>query len=181
MRTVAEMRATLERAYKLDFADKPDAYVVGFYERSCASGVRLDAAGNVNGDPDPGDHAHRSAVGSTSAVRTPGEMPNLAGLDLGALKRIAAALGAYDAEVREELGQALLERLRELGADQLADNYAELWADGLGLRVDDDDTDEDAARRRLASASATAYAGRGRSKADALAASSPIAAKRRIR
>jgi hypothetical protein len=183
--TIQQMRATIERAYKTDLSDKPDAFVIGFFETSCRNGIRLDAAGNVIGDPDAGDLAHRTARGANIRVRAPNEMPDLASMDLRAVKAVALAIGSYSDAIRAELASALLDRLRELGADQVADRFAAAWDLG-DLEAPSDDEDERAGDAHRDSeptrcAQPTTFSGRGRSKADVLAAMSPLAAKRRGR
>jgi hypothetical protein len=185
MATIDQMRAAIARAYKLDVSDKSDAFVQGFYNQSCRTGLRLDAAGNVIGDPDAGDLAHRTARGANTRVRSPGEIPDLASMDLRAVKAVALAIGSYSDAIRAELASAVLDRLRELGADQVADSFEAAW--NLGdLEAPSDDEDErsgDAHRdsEPTRCAQPTTFAGRGRSKADVLAAMSPLAAKRRGR
>ena len=130
-----------------------------------------DALGAVQGDPDPDDTAHRAARGANSAVRDPGKMPDVANMTLQQCKAAALSVGAYASSIRPQLATALLDRLRELGADQVADQFERAFAYGdLSAPSDDEleksgaahgdssDTDERVAAARLAAAGRAMHA-----------------------
>jgi len=114
-----------------------------------------------DGDPDDRDTAHRGARGANSAVAGPGSMPDVSGMDLRAVKGVALSIGSYATSIRRELATSVLDRLRALGADQVADMFERAWTYGdLDLPSDDEDnragaahSDDDvqaAGRRHLA-------------------------------
>jgi hypothetical protein len=76
---------------------------------------------------DPDDLDHRSQRGANAAVRDPGEHPDLSSMDLRQVKQVAMALGSYGN--RQSLAAKVLDRLRELGAGQVADMFERAWGD----------------------------------------------------
>ncbi|MBV8756801.1 MAG: hypothetical protein JO257_05990 [Deltaproteobacteria bacterium] len=172
----------------IDDAGKGDCYVATFYEARFRD--RFDAP--YDGNPEPDDHAHRGARGANSAVRDPGSMPDVASMNLRAVKGVALSIGSYRSEIRRELATATLARLRELGAQQLADKYESAWEDVLDAPSDQEanesgdahsDWDDEAeTKKALARANRQLWNQPSRrTKADAIAASNPIATRRRTK
>jgi hypothetical protein len=128
-----EKRAIIARTYKIDTTGFSKAWVNGFWEMSVKNG-RLDAAGNVVGDPDPNDTSHRSASGRNSAIA--GTLPTITSTD--EWKCVAAALGAYPAEMRAQVRDALLASAADLVGQQVLDVFQRAWKYG-GLDADSDD------------------------------------------
>lgn len=153
---------------KTNESARHDAWLAGFYRAAVTTspGQRGDSyrrydAGLPEADRavDPQDLGNRAQRGNTSAVADPDVMPDVSNLDLRAVKSIALALGAYDQAVRPRLAAVVLDRLRELGADRLADKYEALWTDEILAAPSDEeaqrsgaaheDTDEVAAKQKL--------------------------------
>jgi len=131
----------------------------------------------LDGDPDPEDLAHRAGRGANAALANAASMPDVDEMDLAEAKSVAASMGAYTSSVRAKLAPAILDRLRTLGASQLADLYDRLWTaeGGLDLPSDDEanragaahgDADEDEASAALKRANRELLASkpRGRSR-----------------
>ena len=135
------MVRAIRRADGVNLDSKSPAYVRAYYEHAAASG-RVDALGDVIGDPDPDDTNHRASRGANSAVRNARSMPDVDSMDLGATKRLAASVGAYSSAIRRELATKVLDRLRELGAPTVAHLFAKAWAYGDLDKESDDEAEK---------------------------------------
>ncbi len=171
MKTIDQMLDIIQRVDGVDYADRDPKFIRAYYAQACKSTTsrgpayaRLDAAGD--GDPDANDTNHRGRRGANSAVADPGALPDVSGMDLRAAKAVALSIGSYSTDVRRELATAILDRLRELGADQVADMFSKAWTYGDLDQPSDDESERDGAAHTDADAQAE---GRRKSAAQARA------------
>lgn len=112
-------------------------------------------------------------------VRDPDTMPDLGAMNLERVKAIAMSVGAYGSAIRSRLADACLARLRELGAGQVADRFADAWGVADLSAPSDAEAEEAATPRADAGASEEERAKVALRSASANAWKRPSAAKRR--
>ncbi len=121
------LRALATRAGSKRAASHPlIAYAAGFVASHYDDGTP-----SAEREVDPDDLAHREQRGANAAVKSEDVMPDVASMNLLATKATAMSIGSYGAGIRKQLGDAVLARLRELGAGQIADAYQRAWDDLL--------------------------------------------------
>lgn len=168
---IAIMLRVIKRVDGVDLGQQSLPYIRSYFETAIESG-RFD---EPDGDPDLDDLSHRSVAGRNAAVKDPSTAPDVSNMDLRQVKAVALAIGAYDLHLRTEISESVLGRLRELGADKLADLYAQVWSgDALFAPSDDEaelageahadrlDTSEEIAAKRLTVSNRRAVAKGGR-------------------